>query len=101
MKEGPERRAAAMADLGVDAANLPAKDWTGGLVALFHRFGRFCFGWDVQHTRMAAALSAMGLDGLYGDHVNRLLGGIGSGSGAIEEASLPNDDAQGEHGGIE
>ncbi len=78
MKEGPERRAAAMASSGIDAVNLPAKDWTGGLAALFHRFKRFCFGWDVQHTRLAAGLRDMGLDGLYGDHVDRLLAGIAS-----------------------
>ncbi|MCY4517611.1 MAG: glycerophosphodiester phosphodiesterase [Acidimicrobiaceae bacterium] len=76
MKEGPERRAAAMADGGIDAINLPAKDWTGGLAALFHRFERFCFGWDVQHTRLASGLRNVGLDGLYGDHVDRLLAGI-------------------------
>ncbi len=77
IKEGPERRAAAMADAGIDAVNLPAKEWTGGLAALFHRFKRFCLGWDVQHTRVAAGLRHMGLDGLYGDHVDRLLVGIG------------------------
>ncbi len=76
IKEGPERRAAAMADMGIDAINLPAKDWTGGLAALFHRFERLCFAWDVQHVRSAAALCDMGLDGLYGDHVDRLLAGI-------------------------
>ena len=78
MKEGPERRAAAMATAGIDAVNLPAKDWTGGLAALFHRFERLCFGWDVQHTRLATALADMGLDGLYGDHVDRLLAGLQS-----------------------
>ena len=80
MKEGPERRAAALADAGIDAVNLPAKDWTGGLAALFHRFGRMCLAWDVQHTRLAASLRDMGLDGLYGDHVDRLLAGIASSS---------------------
>ncbi len=76
MKEGPERLAAVMADSGIDAINLHAKDWTGGLAALFHRFERLCFGWDVQHTRLASGLRNMGLDGLYGDHVDRLLAGI-------------------------
>ena len=73
MREGPERRAAAMAAVGIDAVNLPAKEWTGGLAALFHRFERLCFAWDVQHARLTAALRDMGLDGLYGDHVDRLL----------------------------
>ena len=72
MREGPERRAAGMSEAGIDAANLPAKDWTGGLAALFHRFERLCLAWDVQHTREAAALRDMGLDGLYGDHIDRL-----------------------------
>jgi glycerophosphoryl diester phosphodiesterase len=87
MKEGPERRAAAMADVGIDAINLPAKDWTGGLAALFHRFERLCFGWDVQHIRLTAALRNMGLDGLYGDHVDRLLAGIASSSAPAAPAS--------------
>ncbi|WP_419945167.1 glycerophosphodiester phosphodiesterase [Candidatus Poriferisodalis sp.] len=87
MKEGPERRAAAMADAGIDAVNLPAKDWTGGLAALFHRFKRFCLGWDVQHTRLAAGLRDMGLDGLYGDHVGRLLVGISHRSGPSQSQS--------------
>lgn len=90
MKEGPERRAAAMADAGIDAVNLPAKDWTGGLAALFHRFERLCFGWDVQHTRLTAALRDMGLDGLYGDHVDRLLAGLDSSK--TPGGSAPADD---------
>ena len=86
MKEGPERRAAAMSDAGIDAVNLPAKDWTGGLAALFHRFERLCFAWDVQHTRLATALRDMGLDGLYGDHVDRLLAGVASSSAPARSA---------------
>jgi glycerophosphoryl diester phosphodiesterase len=72
MKEGPERRAAALADAGVDAVNLHHSDWTGGLAALFHRFRRACFGWDAQHERVLDELLDMGLDGVYSDHVDRL-----------------------------
>lgn len=86
IKEGPERRAAAMAEIGIDAINLPAKDWTGGLAALFHRFERHCFGWDVQHVRLAASLRDMGLDGIYGDHVDRLLTGTEPGTRPSEAA---------------
>ena len=86
IKEGPERRAAAMADAGIDAVNLPAKDWTGGLAALFHRFERLCLAWDVQHTRLATGLRDMGLDGLYGDHVDRLIAGIASSSAPARSA---------------
>ena len=37
---GPERRAANLAELGIDAINLHHTDWNGGLATLFHRFER-------------------------------------------------------------
>src|SRR4051812_44058448 len=73
MKEGPERRAATLADVGIDAVNMHHTDWTGGLTTLFHRFERYCFGWDAQYARILAALLAMGIDGVYSDHVDRLV----------------------------
>lgn len=75
IKEGPERRAAALAAAGVDGVNLPQKEWTGGLAALFHRFERLCVAWDVQYERIAAALTRMGIDAMHGDHVERLIAG--------------------------
>ncbi|MBW3668728.1 MAG: glycerophosphodiester phosphodiesterase [Actinobacteria bacterium] len=72
MKEGPERRAATLADAGVDAVNLHHADWTGGLTTLFHRFERYCFGWDAQHDRVLDALLRMGIDAVYSDHVDRM-----------------------------
>ena len=38
--------------LGVDAVNMHATDWTGGLTTLFHRFERLAFGWDAQFERV-------------------------------------------------
>ena len=73
MKEGPERRAATLADVGVDAVNLHHSDWSGGLTTLFHRFGLYAFGWDCQHERVLAAVLAAGVDGLYSDHVDRMM----------------------------
>jgi len=70
MDEGPERRAANLADRGVDAVNLHHTDWTGGLAALFHRFQRICFGWDMQFDHVLRPAVRMGLDGLYSDHVD-------------------------------
>src|SRR5437879_2406513 len=40
MKDGPERRAAQLAEAGIDAVNLHFSDWTAGLTTLFHRFDR-------------------------------------------------------------
>ncbi|HEX2849452.1 MAG TPA: glycerophosphodiester phosphodiesterase [Acidimicrobiales bacterium] len=73
IKEGPERRAASIADAGIDAVNLHHTDWTGGLTALFHRFERYCFGWDAQFDRVLAGLLGMGIDAVYSDHVDRMM----------------------------
>ena len=72
MREGPERRAATLADVGIDAVNLHASDWTGGLTTLFHRFERYAFGWDAQHERVLRALLRMGIDAVYSDFVDRM-----------------------------
>jgi glycerophosphoryl diester phosphodiesterase len=73
MSEGPERRAATLAGAGIEAVNLHYTDWNLGLVTLFHRFGRLAFGWDAQHERVLAGLLAMGIDGVYSDHVDRMV----------------------------
>jgi glycerophosphoryl diester phosphodiesterase len=73
IKEGPERRAASLAEAGVDAINMHATDWTGGLTTLFHRFERYAFAWDAQHDRMLDRLLRMGVDAVYSDHVDRMV----------------------------
>jgi glycerophosphoryl diester phosphodiesterase len=73
LKEGPERRAALLADAGVDAVNLHHSDWTAGMTTLFHRFGRYSLSWDCQHERVLAAMVGMGIDGVYSDHVDRMM----------------------------
>ena len=73
IKEGPERRMAALATAGVDAINMHHSDWNGGLAVMAHRFGLHAFGWDAQQPRILAALLAMGLDAVYSDHVDRMV----------------------------
>ena len=70
--EGPERRAARLADAGIDAINLRNLDWNGGLVALFHRFDRVAFAWDLQFEHHLRPAYRMGIDGVYSDHVDRM-----------------------------
>lgn len=70
---GSERHAARLAEAGIDAVNMHQSEWTGGLVVLFHRFGVKAFGWDAQHMRMLLAMLDMGADGVYSDHVGRML----------------------------
>ncbi|HEX3623617.1 MAG TPA: glycerophosphodiester phosphodiesterase [Acidimicrobiales bacterium] len=78
MRRGPERRAAQLSAAGIDAVNMHYADWTGGLTTLFHRFGRLAFGWDAQHERVLRSLVRMGIDGVYSDHVDRMVDVIGS-----------------------
>ena len=73
IKEGPERRASTLRDLGIDAVNMRVNDWTGGLVTLFHRYDRMALGWDAQHARQIATLVDIGIDGVFSDHVDRLV----------------------------
>jgi glycerophosphoryl diester phosphodiesterase len=73
IKGGTERRAADLADAGVDAINLHHSDWNLGLATLFHRFERHCFGWDAQFERVLTQLLRCGLDGVYSDHVDRMV----------------------------
>jgi glycerophosphoryl diester phosphodiesterase len=73
LKQGPERLAARLQDLGIDAVNLHQSDWSGGLVTLFHRFKILAFGWDAQFERILDGLLRMGIDGVYCDHVDRMV----------------------------
>ena len=76
IKEGTERRAATLAEAGVDAVNLHHTDWTLGLTTLFHRFGVHAFAWDAQHERVLANVLHMGVDAVYSDHVDRMVGAL-------------------------
>lgn len=72
ISEGPERRAAKLQELGIDALNLHHSDWSGGLTTLAHRFGVLAFGWDAQFERTIGELLRMGVDAVYSDHVDRM-----------------------------
>ena len=73
MKEGVERRAATLADAGVDAVNLHHTDWTTGFVTLFHRFEVLAMAWDCQHPHVLLEVLRMGTDAIYSDHVDRMV----------------------------
>lgn len=74
LKKGPERRAAQLADAGINALNMPHTDWTKGFTTLVHRFSVLAFGWDAHLERVIAELLSYGIDGIYGDNVDLLLG---------------------------
>ena len=76
IKEGTERRAATLASKGIYAVNMHHLDWTGGLTTLFHRFGVLCFAWDAQAPRVLSELLDAGIDGVYSDHVDRMVDAV-------------------------
>lgn len=76
MREGPERRAADLAKAGIDAVNLHYLDWTGGLATLFHRFDLLAFAWDAQLPRVLRETLDLGIDAIYGDHVDRMVAAL-------------------------
>src|SRR5690606_5665702 len=76
MKQGPERRAAQLGAAGIDVVNLHRSEWSGGLTALFHRFGVLCFGWDCQLERHLDETLDHGADAVYSDFVDRMVDAI-------------------------
>lgn len=77
MRTPPAVRARRMAELGLDAINLHADDWRADWIEIFHREGRLALAWDAQDDATLARLLAMGADGVFGDHVDRLLQALG------------------------
>ncbi len=75
--EGPERLGAELSEAQITAINMHYSDWTGGLVALFHRFGLLAFGWDAQFPRMVQALQNMKIDAVYSDDVEMMMSSLG------------------------
>ena len=73
IKEGPERRAAILAENAIDCINMHHTDWTGGLVTLFHRFDLLTLGWDMQQDHVLHDAFRMGLDGVFSDHTDRMM----------------------------
>jgi glycerophosphoryl diester phosphodiesterase len=73
LEHGPERHAADLARIGIDAVNLHHSEWSGGFVTLYHRFEVLAFGWDTQFDRIMVDLLGMGIDALYSDHVDLLV----------------------------
>ena len=73
LQRTPEHHAARLRETGIDAVNLHHSEWSAGMVALYHRFRRLTLGWDAQHERVLRALLLTGIDGVFSDHVDRMV----------------------------
>lgn len=76
LEGSPELHVARSAEAGVDVLNMHHTDWNGGLVAMVHRFEMLAFGWDAQHPRILDELLDAGIDGVYSDHVDRMVASL-------------------------
>ena len=75
-ESSPELHIARSAEMGVDVLNLHHSDWTGGLIAMVHRFELLAFGWDAQFERILDGLLDAGIDGVYSDHVDVMMNAL-------------------------
>lgn len=73
LERGPERHAAELRRVGVDAVSLPFDEWTAGHVALYHRFTRRGIARGAQHERHMDEVLRMGVDGLVSAQVERMV----------------------------
>jgi glycerophosphoryl diester phosphodiesterase len=76
MPEGLAARARALRDAGIDAVNLHRAQWDAAVLAEVHAAGLLGFAWDAQSDADISRLLDLGVDGLYSDHVGRLMGAI-------------------------
>ncbi|MBU6328381.1 MAG: glycerophosphodiester phosphodiesterase [Acidobacteria bacterium] len=77
MRTGFESHVARSAAAGIEVINLHHSEWTGGRIALVHRFELLSFGWDAQHDHILDGLLDAGIDGVFSDHVDRMMDALG------------------------
>ena len=80
MREGLAARVSALSAAGLDAVNLHRTQWSEEAVREVHSVGLRAFGWDAQTADDLERLVALGVDGVYSDHVERMVAALG-GSG--------------------
>ena len=73
INEGIERRLALLHEAEIEALNMFHSDWSGGTVALAHRFQVLAFGWGAHHERELASVVDAGIDAVYSDYVDRMV----------------------------
>ncbi len=76
MRTPPAARAERMAALDIDALNLHWSDWSAPLAQVFRSAGRKLLAWDAQDDASLAAMLALGVDGVFSDHVARMMSAV-------------------------
>jgi glycerophosphoryl diester phosphodiesterase len=78
MTEGLSARVEKLNDAGIAAINLRRCEWDRDRVGLVHGAGLLAFGWDAQTSRQISRLLELGVDGIYSDHVSRMMAALGA-----------------------
>ena len=73
LEGSPELHVARSAEAGIDVLNMHHTDWNGGLVAMVHRFERARLRVGRAARAGARELLRSGIDGVYSDHVDRMV----------------------------
>jgi glycerophosphoryl diester phosphodiesterase len=77
MRSGQRAAAVALAhDAGIDAINARWMWWNQAIVADVHELGMLAFGYDAQRRTSLDRSLAIGLDGVFSDHVDRMVAAI-------------------------
>jgi glycerophosphoryl diester phosphodiesterase len=76
MRTPPAARAERMAALDLDALNLHWTDWSPPLAGELRAAGRKLLAWDTQDDASLAAMLALGVDGVFSDHVARMMSAL-------------------------
>lgn len=61
-----------LADLGMDALNLPHRQWRQGLVEECHESGLRAFAWGIQRSKRMEKVLGWGVDAIFSDHSDRM-----------------------------
>ncbi len=73
---GPERHASELTRLQIDAVQFHHSQWSGGNIALYHRFGRLTIGGEAEFPRLIGGLLDAGIDGISSTHADLLASGL-------------------------
>lgn len=73
MKQGLAARLSELREAGAAALNLHGSEWNAQRVEQTHQAGLLAFGWDAQKDEHMRRLVGLGVDGIYSDHVDRLV----------------------------
>lgn len=75
-RRDPRARIAALEPIGAHALNVRRQGWSRRWVDEVHAAGRLALAWDAQRRSTLDRVLAMGVDGVFSDHVARMVAAL-------------------------